>query len=254
MPSDNPPPPAHPVRRRLPERLARFVVQAIMWLCYRIHARDAANVPGGGSALLISNHVSYVDALLIGSCLNRDVRFVMIRAIYENRWLNWFFRIMRVIPISMDESPKKILASLREARAALDGGQLVGIFPEGKISTTGLPDDFKSGFEYILRDSNHPIIPVYLGGAYGSIFSHFRTPPFKRMPTHFPYPVSVFFGTPMPATASAAEVREAVVALSRKFIDEERAKGRPLPDHIREVDAFASAPSKPPRAPDGPGP
>lgn len=227
----------------LPDFVARFVAVMLTRFCYRIHPRGDGNVPRIGPALLVSNHVSYVDALLIGSCLGRRVRFVMVRDIYENRWLNWLFRIMRVIPISMHESPKKILSSLREARAALDEGYLVCIFPEGKISTTGLPDDFRSGFEYILRDSDHPLIPVYLGGVYGSIFSYFRTPPFRRLPSHFPYPVSVHFGKPMPATTAAAEVRAAVVALSREFLDEERAKGRPLPEYIREIDVFATSPS-----------
>ncbi|MCC6353502.1 MAG: MFS transporter, partial [Verrucomicrobiae bacterium] len=175
----------------LPDFLARFVGVMLTRFCYRIHPLGEAHIPRTGPALLASNHVSYVDALLIASCLGRRVRFLMVRRIYENRWLNWLFRIMRVIPISMDESPKKILASLREARAALDDGHLVCIFPEGKISTTGLPDDFKSGMEYVLRGGDHPVIPVYLGGVYGSIFSYYKTPPFRRMPQRFPYPVSV---------------------------------------------------------------
>lgn len=227
----------------LPDFLARFVGVVLTRFCYRIHPHGETRVPRSGPALLASNHVSYVDALLVASCLGRRVRFLMVRRIYENPWLNWLFRIMRVIPISMDESPKKILASLREARAALDEGHLVCIFPEGKISTTGLPDDFKSGFEYILRGAGHPVIPVYLGGAYGSIFSYYRSPPFRRMPSRFPYPVSVYFGEPMPPTTSAAEARAAVVALSKRFLEDERAKGRPLPDHIREIDVFAEPPA-----------
>lgn len=235
----------------LPDFVVRFIGVMLTRFCYRIHPSGDTNIPRTGPALLVSNHVSYVDALLIGSCLGRRVRFLMVRRIYENRWLNWLFRIMRVIPVSMDESPKKILSSLREARAALDEGHLVCIFPEGKISTSGLPDDFKSGFEYILRESQHPAIPVYLGGVYGSIFSYYKTPPFRRMPTRLPYPVSVHFGKPMPAASTAAEVREAVVALSREFLEEERAKGRSLPEYIREVEVFATPPGANPAAADG---
>lgn len=228
----------------LPDFVARFVGVLLTRFCYRIHPHDETNVPRTGPALLASNHVSYIDALLIASCLGRRIRFLMVRHIYENRWLNWLFRIMRVIPVSMDEPPKKILASLREARTALDAGDLVCIFPEGGISTTGLPNDFKSGLEHILRDGDHPVVPVYLGGVYGSIFSYFKTPPFRRMPTRFPYPVSVYFGKPMPATTSAAEVRDAVVTLSQQFLEDEHARGRPLPEHIQQVDVFAAPPDR----------
>lgn len=217
----------------------RLAALALIRCCYRIRIVGASNVPRTGPALLVSNHVSYVDALLIGSCLRRHVRFVMVRYIYENRWLNWFFRIMRVIPISTEESPKKILAALREARAALDAGELVGIFPEGKLSTTGLPDLFRPGLEHILKKSAHPIIPVFLGGVYGSIFSRYKTPPLRRLPIRFPYRVSVWFGEPMPPHAQASDVRDAVIALSRAFLEEERKRGLPLPDHIRAVDHVA---------------
>ena len=232
--------------RFLPALAARWLALALIKFCYRIRIRGASSIPSRGAALLVSNHVSYVDALLIGYCVRRPVRFVMIRAIYENRWLNWFFRIMRVIPISTDESPKKILASLRAARSALDAGELVGIFPEGKISVAGLPDDFRPGMEYILRDSAHPVIPVYLGGVYGSVFSRFKTPPFRRMPARFPYPVAVHFGSPLPPDTPATVVRDAIIALSRTFLEEERAKGSPLPEHIRAVDTLAPAPPSDP--------
>ena len=200
--------------KTIPDFLVRFVVLVLTRIIYRIRAIGTENLPVEGGALLVSNHVSFMDALQILACQQRRIRFMMHRSIYENNPLRPLFRLMGVIPIAMEDPPKKIVESLQLARKAMDEGFMVCIFAEGALTRNGLMRGFKPGLERIVRNSSHPIIPVYIGGAWGSIFSHYYGKQHARMPTQLPYPVSVMFGKPLPPTAKAWEVRQAVQELS----------------------------------------
>jgi acyl-[acyl-carrier-protein]-phospholipid O-acyltransferase/long-chain-fatty-acid--[acyl-carrier-protein] ligase len=203
--------------RVLPDFLIRFVAMLLTRVCYRLRAHGLENLPVEGGALLVANHVSYMDALQILAVQQRRIRFLMHRRIYEKHPLRPIFRLMGMIPIAMEDSPKKIVSSLRAARKALDDGFLVCVFAEGALTRTGLMRGFKPGFERIVKDSAHPIIPVYIGGTWGSIFSYYYGPRRLRIPTKFPYPVTILFGKPMPPTSKAFEVRQAVMELSCEY-------------------------------------
>ena len=212
----------------LPDFFIRFVVMLLTRVVYRLRAIGLENLPVEGGALLVANHVSYMDALQILAVQQRRIRFLMHRSIYERSRLKPLFRLMGVIPIAMEDPPKKIVESLREARRCLDEGYMVCIFAEGALTRTGLMHGFKPGFERILRDSQHPIIPIYIGGTWGSIFSHYYGKKELRLPAKFPYPVTLLFGKPLPSTARAPEVRQAVMELSCDYFEDGKPQHRSL--------------------------
>ena len=212
----------------LPDFFIRFVAMLLTRVVYRLRAIGLENLPVDGGALLVANHVSYMDALQILAVQQRRIRFLMHRHIYEGSKLKPLFRLMGVIPIAMEDPPKKIVESLREARRCLDEGYLVCIFAEGALTRTGLMHGFRPGFERILRDSQHPVIPVYVGGTWGSIFSHYYGKNELRWPAKVPYPVTVLFGKPLPPTAKASEVRQAVMELSCDYFEDRKLQHRSL--------------------------
>lgn len=209
----------------LPDFLLRFFVVMLTRLCYRVRTVGIANVPLEGPALLVCNHVSWVDAVLLMATQQRRIRFLAGRHACNTWWARPGMRLLGVIPISAEDSPKRLVKSLRAAREALDQGYLVCIFAEGALTRTGMPKAFRAGFEHIVKGTPYPIIPVYLGGAWGSIFSYFHGRPMSHLPASVPYPVTVLFGEPLPSTASTAEVRESVLELSAAYFDE-RKRGR----------------------------
>lgn len=203
----------------LPDFLVRFLGLILTRLCYWIKIIGAENIPLTGPALLVSNHVSWVDVLLINATQQRRIRFVMERRVYENRFLNPLFRLMQVIPVSSEDGPKKLTAFFKETRAALDDGYLVCIFAEGSITRNGLLNEFRPGFERILKGSNHPIIPVYIGGIWGSIFSYAHGKLLSRLPMKLPYPVIILFGAPLSSDITPFELHLAVTKLSCDYFE-----------------------------------
>ena len=208
----------------LPDFFLRFLFLIITRLIYRIKAYDRINVPNNGPALLIPNHVGYVDALIIGATMQRRLRFIMWDKIYEsNRILKKLFDFLGVIPISPGGDRADIERAIDLSRQALDDGYMVCIFAEGRLSRDGVMNQFKEGFEKIAAGKDCPIIPVYLGGVWGSIFSFYSK---KMIPRYFPYPVSVWFGEPLPATAKAKQVKKAVSELSIKHYLERKERNK----------------------------
>ncbi|MGH7927299.1 MAG: MFS transporter, partial [Candidatus Binatia bacterium] len=200
------------VLRLLPDASLRFILWLLTHTLYRIRVAGEENIPLRGPALLVSNHVSFVDAILIGASMPRFIRFMLHREYYDNRWLNWFFRLMKSIPV-VTTSRRGIVDSLRRARQEIDAGQVVCIFAEGAISRTGHLLPFRRGFEKIVEGSNVPIIPVHLDQVWGSIFSFKDGRFFWKRPRLLPYPVTVSFGAPLPSSATVQEVRQAVQEL-----------------------------------------
>jgi len=196
--------------------LPDYFVRLILWLfthsVYRIKIVGAENMPLNGPALLVSNHVSFVDAFMVGGALPRLVRFMLHREYHDIRGLNWFFRLMHSIPVSATNR-RDIVQSLKHARNELDKGQVVCIFAEGAISRTGRLLPFKRGFEKIVQGTNVPIIPVHLDQLWGSIFSFKDGRFFWKWPKQLSYPVTVSFGPPLPSSSTVFEVRNAVAEL-----------------------------------------
>ncbi|MBM4260941.1 MAG: MFS transporter [Deltaproteobacteria bacterium] len=196
----------------LPDYVTRFLLWLLMHTFYRIRYVGAENLPADRPALLVSNHVSFVDALLIGGALPRFVRFMLHRDIYDLKWLRWFFRLMRCIPVSATNR-RDIVESLKKAREELAAGNVVCIFAEGAITRTGHILPFKRGFEKIVQGADIPIIPVHLDQLWGSIFSFAGGRFFWKWPKRVPHPVTVSFGKPVPPNATVPQVRQAVLEL-----------------------------------------
>ena len=197
----------------LPIALVRLVNWVLAHSIYKLRVVNSSRVPEQGGALLIANHISYVDAILVLAVLKRPVRFIMYRKLYELPVINLFCRVLKVIPIDREEGPKAIVRALTEARKAIESGELVCIFPEGVLTRTGNMLPFNKGFEHIMKGLDAPIIPLYLDNIWGSIYTFANGRYFWKMPRFTLYPVSIVFGNPLPGTSRVHQVRLAVQEL-----------------------------------------
>jgi acyl-[acyl-carrier-protein]-phospholipid O-acyltransferase/long-chain-fatty-acid--[acyl-carrier-protein] ligase len=183
-------------------------------LIYRLRVSGRDNVPATGGALLVCNHVSWIDAFLIMLAQRRPVRFLIWAPFTRVPGLRVLLKLARVIPIDGSAGPRAVVGALRAASDALAQGDLVCIFAEGGITRTGFLLPFHRGFEQILKKSPAPVIPVCLEHVWGSIFSYQGQRFLWKWPQKLPYPVQVAFGEPLPPTATAAEVRQVIQKLS----------------------------------------
>lgn len=158
--------------RIVPEFTMRFMIWLLSHSMYRVEHRNLDMIPDEGAALLVCNHVSFVDALLIGGAVRRPIRFVMYYKIYNLPVLNFIFRTAGTIPIAGRHEDIQIYekAFTRIAKYLKDG-ELVCIFPEGKLTTDGEINEFKGGLTRILEETPVPVIPLALQGLWGSFFS-----------------------------------------------------------------------------------
>jgi acyl-[acyl-carrier-protein]-phospholipid O-acyltransferase/long-chain-fatty-acid--[acyl-carrier-protein] ligase len=212
----------------LPEALLRAVLVILTNSLYRLRIAGHTHVPKAGGALLVPNHVSFIDALLLIASLDRPVRFVVDAQYAEQPFFKPLMKLFGVIPISSYGGIRVVLRALREAGAALDRGELVCIFPEGQITRTGTLLPFRRGFERIIKGRSSPIIPVHLDRLWGSIFSFARGRFFWKLPERIPYPVTVSFGVPLEAHTPAHVVRDSIQALGEAAWALRKADRRPL--------------------------
>ncbi|MFM1943994.1 MAG: hypothetical protein RI897_2976 [Verrucomicrobiota bacterium] len=198
----------------VPDAFLRFVLWVLTRTLYRVRVEGRANIPERGGALLVCNHLSFVDAFLLQASTDRPIRFVMFKGMYERWWLKPFARIARSIPISSSVRPREMIQALRTAAEAIRQGEVVCIFAEGQITRIGQMLPFRRGFERIMQGQEAPIIPVCLDGVWGSIFSFEQGRFVWKWPHRVPYPVTVVYGRPMDAGATHLEVRQAVQELA----------------------------------------
>ena len=195
----------------LPQQLIRFMFTGLLRSLYKVRTLNAERVPHTGGALLLPNHVSYVDALLLSVASERPVRFVMWETLYNVGWMNGFLRAFDTVPISATRAKDAI----RTVAEALKEGQLICLFPEGQISRCGPMNELRKGFELMARQAGAPVVPVYMDGLWGSIASYYSGKLLSHWPKPVRYPVTVCFGEPIEAKeAKSAKVREAVHALA----------------------------------------
>lgn len=202
----------------LPLMLVRCVNWLLIHTIYRVKAVGVENVPASGGALLVCNHVSYVDPSVLLALLERPIRFLMYRPIYEAPVVRWFAKVMQAIPIAPEDGPKKTIKALSAAGEAIEAGELVGIFAEGALTRIGQLLPFNRGLERIMKgrsDSSPPpvIVPVYLDQLWGSIFSFRDGKFFWKFPRELPYSVTAIFGAPLPADTSSWKVRQVIQEL-----------------------------------------
>ena len=197
--------------RRLPDFLLRVLLLPLAHGLYSIRVVGRENVPLEGPVLLVSNHVSFIDAVLIAMANRRLTRFLLLRAYYDLPVAGRFFRAMGCIPVSSGDGPKALAESFRRARAYMLSGQAVCIFAEGEISRHGQMQRFKKGFERMVEGAPVPIVPVHLDELWGSLFS-FSGRLLSSARVAFPTKCGRF-GAPPPGTATAFEVRQSILAL-----------------------------------------
>ncbi|WP_372847377.1 MFS transporter, partial [Pontiella sp.] len=207
---------------RLPGFLTRFGLMRLIHRLYKIRFEGLDNLPRKGGALLICNHTAYADALLLQAATGRPIRFVMSRDVLKTwKWAYPFFKLTDCIPIHTSDGPRALAKSLKEARAAMEAGALVGIFPEGELTPNGNLMKFNKGFEKIAKNSGCPIIPAHIGNIWGSIFSFKNGKPGLRKPEQFPRPISVRFGQPLPTDTPADEARRVIAELGAEYATEQ---------------------------------
>ena len=203
----------------VPEFLMRFLSWVLVRGLYRLRLHGIEkNVPDEGAALLVCNHVSYMDALILSASVPRPVRFVMYYKIFNVPVMSWIFRTAKAIPIAgAREDPELMQKAFDEIDAALADGQLVGIFPEGALTRDGEIAAFKSGVERVLERAREngrpvPVVPMALKGMWTSMWSH-RDGRMHRMrvPRRFRAHVEVVAGEPMPGPGITAELLETEV-------------------------------------------
>jgi len=169
----------------VPEFLMRFLVWLLIHSVYRLEKSGLENIPEEGPAVLVCNHVSFVDALIIAAACRRPIRFVMDHAIFRVPVLNFVFRTGRAIPIaSSRDDPELLEKAYDEIARALEQGDLIGIFPEGRITDNGEMVPFRPGIKRIIERSPVLVVPLALRGLWGSFFSRKGGPamtrPFRR--------------------------------------------------------------------------
>ena len=156
----------------VPEFLMRFICWLLIHSVYRLEKRGLENIPAEGPAVLVCNHVSFVDPLVILAASPRPVRFVMDHRIFATPVLSFIFRTGRAIPIApQKENPELLARAYDEVAKALEQGELVCIFPEGRITDTGELYPFRTGIRRIVERTPVPVVPLALKGLWGSFFS-----------------------------------------------------------------------------------
>jgi 1-acyl-sn-glycerol-3-phosphate acyltransferase len=192
----------------LPEFLMRFLAWVLVSLLYRIRTTGSEHIPERGPAVLVCNHVSFVDALVLGGSIRRPVRFVMWYKIFDIPLLKFIFRTAKAIPIATRrEDPELLERAYERIDEELEDGNLVCLFPEGGITYDGTIQTFKPGIERIIERRAVPVIPISLGGLWGSWFSRRTNGRLRRLPGKLFARVDVRIGEPVaPSEVSAAKL------------------------------------------------
>jgi len=195
----------------LPAATIRFTLLMISRLMYRLRLEGLDNVPSEGGVLIAPNHVSWADGVLVGLSCPRHPRMLVYADYFEKPLLRWFGRLADVILIKPGK--RSVVESIRAARQALENGEVVCVFPEGGITRNGEVQKFHPGFLSILKGTDAPVVPVYLEGLWGSIFSFEGGRCFWKWPKKWRYPVTIRFGEPIADPQSVEQVQRAVVDL-----------------------------------------
>lgn len=197
------------IYRQIPEFFLRLVLWLIVHVMYRVDKQGLAHIPSDGPALLVCNHVSFLDPIIVGSSLPRPARFVMYHKIWKLPLANLFFRTVKAIAIApAREDPQMLEEAYRRIAHSLDDGDLVVVYPEGGITYDGEIQPFRSGIERILERNPVPVIPLALRGVWGSWFSRYGGKALSGMPRRFRARIELVVGEPVAPEQATAELME----------------------------------------------
>lgn len=192
------------------ETLLRGVGAFLARCVYRVRPLGLENLPRTGGALILPNHVTWVDAIVLQLACPRRLRYLIYEPIYNRPLLKPFLKMLGCIPIM----PGRSKGALALATAALQAGEVICIYPEGELTRTGTLLRLKKGYLHLARAANVPVVPVCLDQLWGSIFSYEGGRYFSKLPRRWPYPVTVAFGAALtPEQADPATVRERMLGL-----------------------------------------
>jgi len=198
----------------VPEFLMRFLAWILIHTFYRVDEEGLERIPAEGACAIVCNHVSFVDAVVIAACVPRPIRFVMDHRIFAIPLMNFIFRTMRAIPIASEkEDPTMKARAFEEAAAALKAGEILCIFPEGRITDDGELGRFRPGLQRILQDAPVPVVPMALRGLWGSFFSRAGGKAMRRVRGIFSR-IALVAGPPVAPQAATPELlQKQVLAL-----------------------------------------
>ena len=200
----------------LPEFMMRFLAWILINVLYRLRPTGLDNVPRNGPAIVVCNHVSYMDPILLTGCIRRRMRFVMYYRIFQMPLLRFFFEHMRAIPIAGKMENEQLMEEAFErVDEELAAGNVVCIFPEGGITRDGEIQRFRPGIERIIATRPVPVVPVSLGRLWGSWFSRRKGGGLRTIPGRLFQRVTVRVGQPVPAKEVTAARLELLVRTLR---------------------------------------
>lgn len=199
----------------IPEFFMRFIVWILVHLVYRVKKINLENIPKRGAAIIVCNHVSMMDALIIGGCIRRPIRFVAYYKIFSSPFLRFMLKAANAIPIAPEkEDPVLSENAYQQIASELRSGHIVGIFPEGKLTSDGQIGPFKPGIEHVLAQTPVTVVPMALGGMWSSYFSNRGGNPMQGLPLKLWPKIKIIAGEPVaPDLASARALQDAVTNL-----------------------------------------
>lgn len=230
------------VLRILPADFIRLFVGSLVKTIYRIKASGLENIPKSGGALLLPNHVTFADAFFLSVVSARPVRFVMDETFMANPTIRLSAKLFGTLTIRRSQP----LEAIRTTIEALTNGHLVVLFPEGQLTRTGGLCELERGFELIAKNAQVPILPVWVDGSWGSIFSFERGRYFKKMPYGIPYGLSVAVGEPITAPkpnrqiVQAALLKTSAQAIAHRFSNKANLETR----NAHQLMQFAALPRR----------
>jgi hypothetical protein len=196
----------------VPEFLMRFLVWMLIHTFYKLDKKGLEHIPEEGPCVLVCNHVSFVDALVIGGAVSRPVRFVMDHRIFKVPVLSFFFRTAGTVPIApAKEDPEMLERAYDKIAEYLEAGEIVCIFPEGRITDNGDLYPFKKGIQRIVERTPVPVVPMALRGLWGSFFSRWGGTA-MRYPRGFFSRIALTTGAPFAPALATPENLQAKVA------------------------------------------
>jgi len=196
------------IMRLLPKDFLRLIILGIFRAVYKIKGSGLENIPKEGGVLMVPNHLTYIDAFVLSAACPRPIRFVLFADCFEKKWVGKFARLFDAVAIS----PKRARDGIRITAEALEEGTVVCVFAEGQLSRTGTLCEIKRGYQVMAKKGNAEVLPAYMDGLWGSMWSFSEGNFLKKWPRKFRYGVSVVFGPLIPWNGDVGEaLREASV-------------------------------------------